>query len=87
MIPRRVRIETHVKPSALSRVKGVLSLEPVGGSGVYDVVLSDGANPEDILKACFRLKIPLKRFDRSEASLRDIFVHLVGANRTQKEQR
>ncbi len=44
----------------------------------WQILLSDQTDPQDILKHCFATGISLSRFEFSEPSLHDVFVHLIG---------
>jgi ABC-2 type transport system ATP-binding protein len=79
-IPRRVRIETESDPSPLLAVNGVLRIDRLEPPGRYEFVLSDRADPDEILRACFRSQIQLRSFDRRDPTLRDVFVSLVGSD-------
>jgi ABC-2 type transport system ATP-binding protein len=77
-VPRRVRIETGSNVDPLRSVHGVTSIERVGSDGMWDVTLSEGANPDEILRTCFKSGVELRSFDRKEPGLRDVFIKLVG---------
>ena len=76
-IPRRVLIETASDVSPLRAVPGVTNLARVGDDGNWDVTLAEGANADEILRACFRQGIELRSFDRRDPGLRDVFIKLV----------
>jgi ABC-2 type transport system ATP-binding protein len=76
-IPRRVLIETESDVSPLRSVPGVTDLARVGENGNWDVTLAEGANADEILRACFRQGIQLRSFDRRDPGLRDVFIKLV----------
>jgi len=81
-IPRRVRIVTEDDVAPLRALPGVATVLPVDGEGVaagtWDLHLREQADAEQVLQACFEGGIRLRAFDRSEPSLHDVFVHLVG---------
>ncbi len=84
-LPRRVRIETDDRTGEdvrlLEGLPGVVSIEPIGDGehpGRWEAELRQGADPQEILKACFERGIRLRQFDLSEPSLHEIFVQLVG---------
>lgn len=77
IVPRRVRIETESDPESLRAVPGVKGIEKVGENGLFEISLSDGAEPDEILRACFKNQIGLRSFDRKEPGLREVFLHLV----------
>lgn len=90
-LPRRVRIETEddVAPlRVLPQVKALIGLT-VDGMPVdmtpstepvthWEVDLTDNADGQAVLEACFKNGIKLAQFDQSDPSLHDVFVHLVG---------
>ena len=84
-IPRRLFIETADDVSTLRNIDGVQELQQVDPiSAVVPVVplwqlqLNEQLNPQLILKTCFEKGISLSRFEFTEPSLHDVFVHLVG---------
>ena len=86
-IPRRVLVETTDSVAGLNNVSGVNSIVPndpdsVNGDGgpgnCWLVQIDEQADPQDILKQCFDRGIALNRFEFTEPSLHDVFVHLVG---------
>ncbi len=77
-IPRRVRIQTASDPMPLRAVHGVLDIVRLEGDGRWDVVLSEGAQPDEVLRTCFRSGIELSSFERRDPGLRDVFLKLVG---------
>lgn len=77
-IPRRVRIQTASDPMPLRAVHGVLDIVHLEGDGRWDVVLSEGAQPDEVLRTCFRSGIELSSFERRDPGLRDVFLKLVG---------
>jgi ABC-2 type transport system ATP-binding protein len=77
-IPRRVRIQTGSDPAPLRAVHGVVEIVKVEGDGRFDVVLAEGAQPDEILRACFRSGVELSSFERRDPGLRDVFLKLVG---------
>jgi len=77
-IPRRVRIQTSSDPTPLRAVHGVTDIVRLEGEGRWDVVLSEGAQPDEVLRTCFRSGIELSSFERRDPGLRDVFLKLVG---------
>lgn len=83
-IPRRLRIETEDDPGALQGTEGVVDIIKIGESSDqaarrYELLLSENANPDAILKSCFERQIRLRSFDRSDPTLREVFMTLVKA--------
>jgi ABC-2 type transport system ATP-binding protein len=77
-IPRRVRIATRSDPTPLRGIQGVVDLVRIEGGESWDVVLNEGAQGDEILRACFRLGVELSSFERRDPGLRDVFLLLVG---------
>jgi ABC-2 type transport system ATP-binding protein len=90
VIPRKLRLESASDLSFLDRMDQVLRMVPIDergdaipeGSGpagnLWDVHLSDKAEPIDVIEQCLKEGIHLDRFDYSPPSLHEVFVHLVG---------
>lgn len=86
-IPRRVIVETSDDINALHNIDGVTEITEVDvesseGSVInqWQVQISEQVNPQDILRTCFEKGINLNRFEFTEPSLHDVFVHLVGTD-------
>jgi ABC-2 type transport system ATP-binding protein len=84
-IPRRVILESATDVSPLNSLAGVTEITQVENADQLDpslstwqVQISEHLNPQDILKNCFERNISLSRFEFTEPSLHDVFVHLVG---------
>lgn len=89
-IPRRVRLETEDDIAPLRTLDGVVAIreDRTEGDGVgtsapganrhWDIELRDGVDSQAILEACFQNGIRLLQFDRSDPSMHDVFVTLVG---------
>lgn len=88
-ISRRVLLETTDPIAELNNIAGVVSIESGGinkeiGTDTdstaksWFVHIDEQANPQDILRTCFERDIALSRFEFTEPSLHDVFVHLVG---------
>jgi ABC-2 type transport system ATP-binding protein len=88
-MPRRVRIETEEAAPHLAQLPGVTSMVSVGEDGepteqprqgpvAYDLFLADDLDPQSVLQKCFEQGIHLRRFDHSDPTLHEVFVHLVG---------
>jgi ABC-2 type transport system ATP-binding protein len=86
IIPRRVILECLDDVSALAELDGVLSVceLPVSSEGripgtrQWELYVKEQTNPQMILQHCFHNSISLSRFDFTQTSLHDVFVHLVG---------
>ena len=85
-IPRRVEIETLngaelEQLQALDDVVSINRLPPRSAKenfGFWEIQVRDNADPSAILRACFERGIQLRGFHQTEATLHDVFVHLVG---------
>lgn len=79
-LPMRVRVGTEASEDTLRALPGVASATPAPDEpdGIWDLFLDPGAEPQNLLRAFFERGIVLDRFDRSDPTMRDIFVHLVG---------
>jgi ABC-2 type transport system ATP-binding protein len=93
-LPRRVLIETENSVETLRTVSGVEGLSPIDSgrdnasdSTHWQIDISEQANPQDILQACFESGIKLNRFEFNEPSLHDVFVHLVGDESREHDSR
>jgi ABC-2 type transport system ATP-binding protein len=80
LIPRKLVLESGDDVEPLARHEGVLALGPVEGAkpGTYVLRLRESADPQSILASCFERGIRLRRFDHSDPTLHEVFVHLVG---------
>lgn len=80
-IPRRVILDSGDDVAALRSIAGVMDivqLESGSASPQWQLHISEELNPQDILRSCFERNIALSRFEFTEPSLHDVFVHLVG---------
>lgn len=79
-LPARLSVVAKDDPS---RIAGVESAEDRGeaekGWRRWDVRLTPGIAPGDILERCVAEHFPLRRFEQLHASLHDVFVHMVGS--------
>lgn len=80
-IPRRILLETQDSTSSIESIPGVLSVQPFTAeesANHWQIEISEQLNPQEILRHCFEQKVSLNRFEFTEPSLHDVFVHLVG---------
>lgn len=86
-IPRRVLLETAADISSIIQLPGVVSVDrdtessserADGDTGLWLIEIEEKVNPQDVLRHCFDHQIALSRFEFSEPSLHDVFMHLVG---------
>jgi ABC-2 type transport system ATP-binding protein len=82
-LPARLNVVAKQDPS---KVAGVESAEDRGGAEAgwrrWDVRLEPGVAPGDVLERCVSEQFPLRRFEQLQASLHDVFVHIVGTPET-----
>lgn len=80
IMPRRVIVDTDQSLDQLRSLEGISSIEPLqeSHSTGYAIEVSENLKPQDILQHCHERNILLTRFEFSEPSLHDVFVHLVG---------
>lgn len=89
-IPRRVIIETTASIDQLRTIDGVKEIEALdkeSSANQWQIQISEQLNPQDILRTCFERGIRLNRFEFTEPSLHDVFVHLVGDDAREHEFR
>lgn len=88
-IPRRILIATNDPIDALQdrpEVRAVkpyipddaIGDDPAPNPGEWLVQIDDEADPQSLLETCFQAGIRLRRFDHTDPTLHDVFVHLVG---------
>lgn len=86
IIPRRVVLESRDDISPISDMEGILSVneQPIAagdrlpGTRQWELYVQEHTDPQVILQRCFESGVSLSRFDYTQASLHDVFVHLVG---------
>lgn len=86
IIPRRVILEcaqdVHSVLNApdILGVRELTSKEPnrPANARLWEIQISENSDPQAILQRCFGAGITLSRFDHTQPSLHDVFVHLVG---------
>lgn len=89
-IPRRVLIASDDDVSPLKEIDGVESItafDADSSGSQWQLGISDQLNPQDILGFCATRGIPLSRFEFTEPSLHDVFVHMVGHEAREHEFR
>jgi ABC-2 type transport system ATP-binding protein len=81
-IPRRILLETDNDIAALRDSALVNSVEHSSAgddsAGQWQLNITEEADPQLILSLCFQQGIQLRKFEFTEPSLHDVFVHLVG---------
>lgn len=83
IIPRRVILECPDDVRPLASLDGVLSLKELTdnarpGARQWELYVREQTDPQQILQHCFQHRINLSRFDFTQTSLHDVFMHLVG---------
>ena len=82
-LPARLSVVAKEDPI---RLPGVETAEDCGtaenGWRRFDVRLEPGVVPGDILEQCVERQFALRRFEQQQASLHDVFVHIVGSAET-----
>jgi ABC-2 type transport system ATP-binding protein len=86
IIPRRVILETRQDIQSVRNLDGVLSVQEqlsnhssaTDGSRLWELYVRENTDPQLILQHCFENGVSLSRFDFTQASLHDVFMHLVG---------
>jgi ABC-2 type transport system ATP-binding protein len=83
-VPRRVFLETDAGAdlAARIRVRGVTLARDgeTEGRPVWRADLADGADAQELLRACIEAGVALRRFEPQRAHLHDAFVQLVGTD-------
>jgi len=80
-IPKRVLIGSPDSLEALSGLASVVGMRAIDEESegpLYEVLLDEDGDPQEILQACISKGIRLRSFDHTEPSLHDVFVHIVG---------
>lgn len=86
IIPRRIVLETRDDISSIRSLNGVLSVQEhriedgsaMPGARQWELYVKEQTDPQFILQHCFESGVSLSRFDFTQASLHDVFMHLVG---------
>jgi ABC-2 type transport system ATP-binding protein len=79
-LPPTLSLVSRADPAILPGVESAVARAEEAGWTEWYVRLRPGADPDDILEACFTQGIVLRRFEPYRPSLHDVFVHLVGAD-------
>jgi ABC-2 type transport system ATP-binding protein len=78
-LPTRLTISARHDPAGLP---GVVEARAGGTTGEgwtdYELSLAPGADAGDLLELCTSRGFPLRRFETRQASLHDVFLHVVG---------
>jgi ABC-2 type transport system ATP-binding protein len=77
LLPTRIHLRARSDPSGLPSVAHAEPLPTIeAGWSDWEIVLTPGAEPGDLLQACVERGFALRHFEAHGATLRDIFVHL-----------
>lgn len=87
LIPRRVTLECQGDIAPVMKSSDILGASERfsdapgrrAGSRQWELQIKEQADPQQILQSCFENNIALTRFDYTQPSLHDVFVHLVGS--------
>jgi ABC-2 type transport system ATP-binding protein len=79
MLPGRVRLRAKTDPSGLPGIARAEQLPSTGdGWTDWQILLSPGTEPGDLLEACTESGFGLRDFEAHSATLHDVFLHLAG---------
>ena len=85
LLPTRLTLTAARDPAGLVGVAEVAELgAPAAGWTDYQVALAPGASPAALLEACTAGGFPLRRFEVRQASLHEVFLHLVGGEEARR---
>ena len=79
-VSRRVIVATKNDINLLRQLPGIASISGTDSdfSDEWQLGISDSFDPQEILRFCAEKNLGLSRFEFTEPSLHDVFVHLVG---------
>jgi ABC-2 type transport system ATP-binding protein len=84
-LPARLTVVSRDDPSRLAGVDSAEDGDEAGdGWRLWNVGLAPGVAPGDVLERCIADQFPLRRFEQVQASLHDVFVHIVGSAETRQ---
>ncbi len=90
-MPPRIRLTTDDDVTSLLLLDGVLDGRAIQDDGVppgtWDFTVEEWLDSQLLLQVCFESGIRLKNFDRSDPTLHDVFVHIVGSDAAEVRQR
>ncbi|MFL6774951.1 MAG: ABC transporter ATP-binding protein [Sphingomicrobium sp.] len=79
-LPARLSVVAKEDPIRLNGVENAEDRGPAEeGWRRFDVQLAAGVVPGDVLEQCVARQFALRRFEQQQASLHDVFVHIVGS--------
>ena len=78
-LPARLEVVARQSPATLDGVQSASAGADLGdGWTAWDVRLSPGRDPADLLQQCTERGVPLRRFEQNRPGLHDVFLHIVG---------
>jgi ABC-2 type transport system ATP-binding protein len=77
-IPPRLTLTSRINPSGLPHVAAVEHAAGAGEWVTWQVSLTQGSDPADLLEAATTRGFALRAFETHTPSLHDVFIHLVG---------
>jgi len=88
IIPRRVILGCSGDIAPLRATPGVIAASQLeapepgrpGASALWELQIDEHLDPQQLLQRCFEHGIALTRFEHTQPSLHDVFVHLVGSD-------
>jgi len=84
-LPARISVIAKENPAKLTGVAGAEDRgEAEDGWRRWNVRLSPGVAPGDVLERCIVEQFPLRQFEQLHSSLHDVFVHIVGSAEASK---
>ncbi len=79
-LPARLEVVARQSPATLDGVQSASAGADLGdGWTAWDVRLSPGRDPADLLQQCTERGVPLRRFEQHRPGLHDVFLHIVGS--------
>ena len=79
LLPGRVRLRSQADPSGLPGIARATQSASTGeGWTNWEILLSAGTEPGDLLQACTEKGFALRDFEAHSATLHDVFLHLAG---------
>ncbi|HWI86839.1 MAG TPA: ATP-binding cassette domain-containing protein [Sphingomonas sp.] len=78
VLPARLSIVSRETPAGLPGVAAAREAGLSEGWREWDVRLSPGSDPGDLLQTCIERGFALRRFEQARPSLHDVFLHVVG---------
>ena len=78
-LPARLDVVARQSPAGLDGVERATATGELGdGWTAWDVRMTPGRDPADLLQHCTTAGVPLRRFEQHRPGLHDVFLHIVG---------